>query len=196
MELNNQFNNIVEVLFNEQDIKTRINELKKEIMYDYASAKEDVLFVSILKGSYIFTSDLTKCVYFNNKKVYIDFMELSTYGSEVTSSGNIILKKDITIDPENKHIIILEDIVDSGNTINWIKDILSCRNPASIKVCCLLDKKCKRNEDLHLDYIGFECSDEFVVGYGMDYAEEYRTLPFVGVLNPKVYNKNDAILEY
>ena len=165
--------------------------LRKEIIYDYQTKKEDIIFVSVLKGSYMFASDLTKGIYFNNKNVHIDFIELSSYGDDIKSSGNIIMKKDITINTENKHIIILEDIVDSGMTINWLKDVLSFRNAASIKVCCLLDKSCKRQIDIKLDYIGFDCPDEFVVGYGMDYAEQYRTLPFVGVLNPNIYSNTE-----
>ena len=184
-------NGINQILISEENIIQIIDDLRKEIMYDHATLKEDIIFVSVLKGSYMFASDLTKGIHFNNKKVHIDFVELSSYHNETTSSGNIIIKKDISFDPENKHIIILEDIVDTGNTVNWLKDLLSLRNPASVKVCCLLNKRSRREVDIYLDYVGFDCPDEFVVGYGMDYAEEYRTLPFIGILNSNIYNKTE-----
>ena len=114
-------------------------------------------------------------------------MVASSYGHGTTSSGVIKLKKDLGIDPSGEHIVIVEDLIDTGNTLAWIKNYLLSKNPKSVRICCILDKKCRRTSDIEIDYVGFDCPDEFVIGYGMDFAENYRTLPFVGVLKPECY---------
>ena len=115
------------------------------------------------------------------------FVRSSILDSQTTSSGSINLKKDIDVDPKGKHVLIVEDLIDTGNTLAWVKKHFESKEVASFKLCCLLDKKARRIADVAVDYVGFDCPDEFVVGYGMDFAEHYRTLPFVGVLKPEAY---------
>ena len=176
---------IKSILFSENDIQEKINELRNKILTDYNNVVDDIVFLSVLKGSYIFTSDLTKSIFFSNKKVFVDFIQLSSYNGGLETSGKInIVNSSKGLDYlENKHVIILEDIVDTGNTIKWLKEYLANKNTASVKICCLLDKKARRTVDLDIDYIGFDCPDEFVIGYGMDYGEEFRTLPFICIYN-------------
>eukprot|EP00657_Telonema_sp_P-1_P006013 TRINITY_DN23936_c0_g1_i2.p1 TRINITY_DN23936_c0_g1~~TRINITY_DN23936_c0_g1_i2.p1 ORF type:complete len:138 (+),score=21.39 TRINITY_DN23936_c0_g1_i2:245-658(+) len=117
----------------------------------------------------------------------VDFIAVSSYGSGTESSGSVKLKKDLAIDPSGKHIVIVEDLIDTGGTLAWIKTFLSTKNPASVKLCVLLAKTERRSEAVALDYLGFDCPDGFVVGYGMDFAEHYRTLPFVALMKPEAY---------
>mmetsp|Transcript_19787 Transcript_19787/g.56571 ORF Transcript_19787/g.56571 Transcript_19787/m.56571 type:complete len:136 (+) Transcript_19787:258-665(+) len=119
----------------------------------------------------------------------IDFMSISSYGSGTTSSGVVKLKKDLSHDPSGKHVLIVEDLVDTGNTLKWLKNYIMTKDCASVRLCTLLDKKERRTQtDVTVDYSGYVCPNEFVVGYGMDYAEDYRCLPFIGVLKPEVYS--------
>lgn len=120
----------------------------------------------------------------------VDFMVVSSYGSETTSSGSIRLRKDMALDPSGKDLLIIEDLIDTGNTLQWILNHLKGKGCASIKICCLLDKKERRTTPVAVDYVGFECPDEFIVGYGMDYAEDYRCLPFIGVLKTEAFTKS------
>ena len=119
-------------------------------------------------------------------------MVCSSYGAGTTSSGSIKLKKDIGIDPKGRNVIVVEDLIDTGTTLAWLKQHLLSKDVASLKICCLLDKKARRTSDVQVDYVGWECPDEFVVGYGMDFAEQYRTLPFVGVLKPEAYGAGEG----
>ena len=173
--------NFEEVLYTEEQINTRVEELANEISKDYTN--KEVIIIGLLKGSFLMVSDLVKKLTVDTK---IDFLSVSSYGNSTTSSGKIQINKDINIDVEGKHIIIVDDLIDTGQTLNWIKNHFQHKRPESIKICCLLNKKVERNNDINIDYVGFDCPNKFVVGYGMDYAEHYRTLPFIGVLKPIV----------
>jgi hypoxanthine phosphoribosyltransferase len=178
-------NKIDHVLFSEEQLQTRIKELAAEISASYTDKNETILVVGLLKGAFLAVADVAKRLTVPNK---IDFLVASSYGgTATTSSGTVRLKKDLDIDPANKHILIVEDLIDTGNTLAWVKSYLLTKNCKSVKICCILDKTERREVDLPIDYVGFECPDEFVVGYGMDFDEEFRTLPFVGVLKPECY---------
>jgi len=175
---------IQEVLFTEAELNERISELGEQITADYEG--KSLIVVGILKGSNIFTSDLVRKI---NLPLKMDFMAVSSYGSATASTGVVKILKDLDRGIEGEHVLIVEDIVDSGLTLKYLKDILLTRNPASIKVCTLLDKPARRKEDIKPDYLGYEVPDEFIVGYGIDYAERYRNLPYVGILKREVYEK-------
>ncbi len=175
---------IEKVLFSVSDLEKRISELGEVITRDYEG--KELIVVGILKGSNIFTSDLVRKI---NIPLKIDFMVVSSYGNTTESTGVVRILKDLENSVENKHLLIVEDIVDSGLTLKYLKEMLLTRNPAGIKICTLLDKPARRKEIVHVDYLGFEVPDEFIVGYGIDYAEMYRNLPYVGVLKKEVYSK-------
>ena len=141
--------------------------------------------MGVLKGCFVFMADLLR-----NVDVYctMDFMSVSSYGDGVTSTGAVKINKDLSRDIAGRHVIIVEDILDSGITLSYLKKYLSVRNPASISIVTLLDKPARRRADVQADYVGFEVEDAFVVGYGLDYAEEYRNLPYIGVLKSEVYS--------
>ncbi len=173
---------IQRVFFNEEEIAKRIAEMGAEISRDYAG-KEPVL-VSVLRGSYIFMADLTRQI---NLGCTVDFMAVSSYGAGTSSSGQVKIIKDLSDEIEGRDVIVVEDILDSGNTLSYLLELLKARKPASMKLCTLLDKPSRRVKDVHVDYVGFSIPDEFVVGYGLDYAEKYRNLPYIGILKPSVY---------
>lgn len=173
---------VAEVLLDEATIQAKVRELAARIAEDYAG--QEVTLVCILKGAVLFAADLLRAL---PMPVEIDFMAISSYGRGVRTSGVVRILKDLDHSIEGKHVLIVEDIVDSGLTLSYLLDTLSSRQPASMKVCVLLDKPERRVVDLTPDYVGFEIPDKFVVGYGLDYAEKYRNLPFIGVLKPKVY---------
>lgn len=175
-------NDIKSVLISEEEIKEMIRDLGDRISEDYKG--KEILFVVILKGSLVFAADLMRHI---TLPVKLDFMQASSYGSGTTSSGLINIKKDLDNDAGGKHILIIEDIIDSGNTLAKLKKLLLDRNPASVKICTLLSKPSRREMDVEVEYIGKEIPDEFVVGYGLDFDERYRNLPYVGILKPKVY---------
>ena len=175
-------NDIQEVLFSEQQLADKVAELGARISADYAG--KDPLIVSVLKGSVAFMADLMRAIEIPAR---IDFMSVSSYGSGTKTSGVVKIIKDLDIDLHGKDLLIVEDILDSGMTLSYLKGLLQGRNPASIRSATLLDKPSRRKVDLKADYVGFEVPDEFVVGYGLDYDEQYRNLPFVGVLKPHVY---------
>lgn len=175
---------IQEVLFTEAELNERISELGEQITADYEG--KSLIVVGILKGSNIFTSDLVRKI---NLPLKMDFMAVSSYGNATESTGVVKILKDLDRDIEGEHVLIVEDIVDSGLTLKYLKDILFTRNPASVKVCTLLDKPARRKENITPDYLGYEVPDEFIVGYGIDYAERYRNLPYVGILKCEVYKK-------
>ncbi len=175
---------IKEILFSEIELEERITQLGEEISREYTG--KALTIVGILKGSNIFTSDLIRKIHI---PVKLDFMAVSSYGNTTESSGVVKIMKDLDRSIEGEHLLIVEDIVDSGLTLNYLKDILLTRNPASIRICSLLDKPLRRKVPVEIDYLGFEVPDEFIVGYGIDYAEYYRNLPYVGVLKREVYEK-------
>ena len=178
------YNDLEQILFTKEQIAKRVKELGAEISKDYAG--KTPLVVCILKGSVLFFSDLIKEI---SIQINLDFMAVSSYGSATISSGEVKMIKDLDNSIENRHVIIVEDIVDTGHTLSYLIKNLNARMPASVKVCTLLNKQCRRVVDLSPDYIGFEVGDHFVVGYGLDYDEGYRHVPEVGVLKPEVYNK-------
>lgn len=169
----------IKVLIEKENLEKRIDELALEIQNDYLN--KDILVICILKGSLFFTVDLTKRI--NNHKLEIDFMRISSYGDELISSGNINIIKDLESDINGRNVLIVEDIIDSGNTLYYLKDILEKRNPKSLKICTLLDKKSRRVKNIVPDYIGFEIENKFVLGYGLDYKDCFRNLPFIGYVD-------------
>eukprot|EP00455_Lapot_gusevi_P034018 TRINITY_DN373_c0_g1_i1.p1 TRINITY_DN373_c0_g1~~TRINITY_DN373_c0_g1_i1.p1 ORF type:complete len:246 (+),score=91.04 TRINITY_DN373_c0_g1_i1:68-805(+) len=174
--------NIKTVLFSEDMIQRKVRELAAQISRDYAG--KTIIAVGLLSGAFVFVADLLRNM---NIAYEVDFMAVSSYGAGTTTSGSVKLKKDVSIDPRNRHVLIIEDLIDTGRTLQWIKDYFHSKNCASVALCCLLDKRARREVDVHVDYIGYECPDEFVVGYGMDFANQYRCCPFVGVLRPEAY---------
>ena len=176
-------NDIETILFSEEMIQQRVKELGSQLSEDYDGKYP--LLVGVLKGCFIFMADLCREIAI---KCDIDFMAVSSYGDNTTSTGAVKIIKDLSRNIEGRHVIIVEDILDSGNTLNYLKQYLNQRKPASIKICTMLDKPARRNAPITADYIGFECEDAFVVGYGLDYAEKYRNLPYIGTLKPEIYS--------
>lgn len=176
-------NDVEKILFTEEQLRRRVEELGEQLTADYAG-KSPVL-VSVLRGSYIFMADLTRQV---KLPITVDFMVLSSYGSGTSSSGQVEIKKDLSDSIEGVHVIVVEDILDSGNTLSYLLHVLSARHPASISLCTLLDKPERREKPIHADYVGFTVPNAFIVGYGLDYAEKYRNLPYIGVLKPEIYS--------
>ena len=175
---------IERVLSSEKQLQERIAELGKQLAADYAD--KEPIFVGVLKGVVNFFTDMVRATPI---RCQYDFMAVSSYGSGTSTSGNVRLLKDISTDIHGRHVIILEDILDSGLTLEFVKKRLLSMEPASLKICTLLDKPERRKVDIYADYVGFTIPNEFVVGYGLDYQEFYRNLPFVGVLKPEVYSK-------
>ncbi len=173
---------VLEVLQTEEALKARVAQLGADITRDYAG-KAPVI-ISVLRGSYIFMADLTRCI---DLPCTVDFMSVSSYGGGTSSSGQVKIIKDLSESIEGRDLIIVEDILDSGNTLYYLRDVLLARKPASVKICTLLDKPERREKPIHADYVGFEIPNAFVVGYGLDYAEAYRNLPYIGILKPEVY---------
>lgn len=178
----NMIDDIERVLISEDDLKKIVEDLGARITEDYKD--KDLLMVSILKGSVAFMADLMRQV---KLPCNIDFMAVSSYGSGTKTSGVVRIIKDLDKSIEGKDLLIVEDILDSGRTLSYIKEILLARNPKSIKICTLFDKPERREADLYADYIGSEVPNEFIVGYGLDYNEYYRNLPYIGVLKQSVY---------
>ena len=177
-------NDIARVLISEGQLDKRIREMAAEITRDYAG--KNPTMICILKGAVMFYSDLLRHI---SIPLTMDFMAVSSYGNKTKSSGEVEIRKDLSTSIEGKHVIIVEDIVDSGFTLSYLTRMLSSRGAASVKLCTLLDKPARRAPGITLksDYSGFVVGDEFVVGYGLDYAEYYRNLPYIGVLKPEVY---------
>lgn len=174
-------NDMAEVLFEEEQIQARVRELGAEITRDYEG--KDLLVVGILKGAIVFLADLLRSI---DLKVKLDFMAVSSYGDAMESSGVVRILKDLEQSLEGKNVLIVEDIVDSGLTLNYLVQNLKSRRPASLKVCTFLDKPERRQVEVQVDYKGFSIPDKFVVGYGLDYAERYRNLPYIGILKPEL----------
>lgn len=176
-------NDIMQVLLTRETINERVVELGREITEKFEGTEP--LFIGVLKGSFVFMADLMRNV---NLKCSVDFMAVSSYGGGTTTSGAVKINKDLNEDITGRHIIIVEDILDSGVTLTYLCGYLQNRKPASITLVTLLDKPARRKAPIKADFVGFEVPDEFVVGYGLDYAEKYRNLPFVGILKPEVYS--------
>lgn len=176
---------IEKVLLSEEEIKEIVARLGKEITEDYKD--KNLLVVSVLKGSVMIMADLLRAIKIPCK---IDFMSVSSYGSGTKSSGSVKIIKDLDINLEGYDILIVEDILDSGVTLSSLKEILLTRKPASVKICTFLDKPERRKANIVADYTGVQIPDAFVVGYGLDYDEKYRNLPYVGILSPSVYGDN------
>ncbi len=172
---------LAKVLFTEDDIRTRVSAIGAELTEEYADKRPVML--GILKGVILFYTDLIRTV---RIPLEVDFMAASSY-RRGTTSGELVIKKDTSVNLEGRHVIIVEDIVDSGHTLTLLKKEILSRNPASIKVVTLLDKKERREVPFEPDIVGFDCPNEFVVGYGLDYDERYRNLPYIGVLKREVY---------
>jgi len=175
-------NDIERVLISEEELQSKVRELGQKISQDFKG--KDPLFVGVLKGCFIFMSDLMRYV---DIHCTMDFMAVSSY-SGTSSTGAVKITKDLSQDIEGRHIIIVEDILDSGVTLSYLKKYLEVRKPASISIATLLDKPARRKADVYADYSCFEVPDAFVVGYGLDYNEIYRNLPYIGVLKPEMYS--------
>lgn len=167
----------ISVLISEEKVEKKIQELAEQITRDYEG--KQVHLICVLKGSIFFTCELAKKI---PLPVTLDFMSVSSYGNATESSGRVRIVKDLDESIENKDVIVIEDIIDSGRTLSYLMDMLSARKPASLKLCTLLDKPERRVTDVSVDYIGFEIPDKFVVGYGLDYGQKYRNLPYIGVV--------------
>ena len=174
---------VEQILYTEEELRQRVRELGCQITADYAG--REPMLISVLRGAYIFMADLTRAI---NLDVTVDFMSVSSYGAGTVSSGQVEIKKDLSASIEGKDLIIVEDILDSGNTLYYLMDVLRARKPASVRLCTLMDKPERRAKPIKADYVGFTIPDAFIVGYGLDYAEKYRNLPYVGVLKPSVYS--------
>jgi hypoxanthine phosphoribosyltransferase len=174
---------LLKVLLTEEQIRGRVEELAQEIRRDYVDV-DDLLLVGVLKGSVMGLVDLARAL---KRPLAIDFMAISSYGLTTETSGVVRVLKDLDTDIGGRHVLIVEDIVDSGLTLSYLRANLARRNPASLRVCCFLNKPERREASVEVDYIGFDIPNEFVVGYGLDFAERYRNLPYIGVLNPDVY---------
>jgi hypoxanthine phosphoribosyltransferase len=177
---------IGEVVLSAEKVRQRVVELGAQISADYVG--KDLLMVSVLKGSVVFMADLMRAIAIPAE---IDFMMVSSYGTASKSSGVVKIVKDIDINLEGKDLLIVEDILDSGMTLAYLKQLLADRHPASIRIVTLLDKPARRSVTLRPDYVGFEVPDEFIVGYGLDYNEHYRNLPDVAILKPEAYSGKD-----
>lgn len=176
-------NDVERVLLSKDEIAEITDRLGKQISEDYRG--KNLMMVSVLKGSVIFMADLMRAI---DIPCRIDFLAVSSYGGGTRSSGNVRIQKDLDIDLAGYDLLLVEDILDSGKTLSYIIDMLSGRNPRSIKICTFLDKPERRVADISADYVGTAVPDEFVVGYGLDFDEKYRNLPYLGVLKPSVYS--------
>ena len=177
---------IAEVLFTEQEIADRVREMGGAITRDYADAARDggIVLVSVLRGAAIFMADLARKI---ELPLEMDYMAISSYGNGAKSSGVVRILKDLSSAIEGRHVIVAEDILDSGLTLKYLLKNLSSRNPASLEVATLLRKQTLAQAKIDCRYVGFECPDEFIVGYGLDFAERYRNLPYIGILKPELY---------
>lgn len=177
---------IESILLSEADLRARVAEMGKAIARDYADAEGGLVVISVLRGAAIFMADLVREI---ELPLEMDFMAVSSYGNDVKSSGVVTFQKDVTCDIRGKHVIIAEDIIDSGLTLSLTIKHLEELGPASVQVASLLWKECDKKAEIDARYIGFNIPDAFVVGYGLDYAERYRNLPYLGILKPEVYAK-------
>ncbi len=174
---------IQKILLTKEEIADKVDELSERINRDYAG--QQPMLIGVLKGSFVFMADLIRRI---NNYCTIDFMAVSSYGNQTITTGAVQIDKDLSHDIAGRDILIIEDILDSGVTLNYLKGYLTNRRPSSLRICTLLDKPERRKADIIADYSGFNIPDAFVVGYGLDYAERYRNLPYIGVLKPEIYS--------
>ena len=184
MAKSNMDQDILKILLSEEEIKARVQEMGEEL-YDRFSDK-DPIFVGVLKGCFIFMADLVRAAQLKSE---LEFIGVSSYKNSTKSSGVVQITRDLQRDISGRNIIIVEDILDSGNTLAFLKNYLMTKGAASITIATLLDKPARREKPIKADYVGFVVPDEFVVGYGLDYAQQYRNMPYIGVLKPEVYSK-------
>lgn len=173
---------VEEILLSSEQVQARVAELGAQLATDYVG--RDPVLVSVLKGSIIFLADLVRAMPI---PLSIDLMEVSSYGASTESSGQVRILKDLSTSIADREVIVVEDIIDTGLTLNYLLRYLHDKGPASIRICCLLDKPARRLAEIEIDYRGFTIADRFVIGYGLDYGERYRNLPYIGVLRPSVY---------
>ncbi|MTI80161.1 MAG: hypoxanthine phosphoribosyltransferase [Firmicutes bacterium] len=173
---------VQKIMLSEEEIKDRVQGLGKQISEEYQG--EEILVIGILKGAMIFLADLVRNI---SIPTYFDFMAVSSYGAGTESSGAVRILKDLDKSIEGRHVIIVEDIVDTGLTLKYLTENLQARNPASLKICTLLDKPERRTVNVNVNYVGFSVPNEFVVGFGLDFNERYRNLPYIAVLKPEIY---------
>ena len=171
-----------DILYTEEQIKQRVKELGAQISLDYAG--KTPLMIGVLKGCFVFFADIARSI---DLVCEIRFLVASSYGFSSVTSGTVKIKKDLDFEIRGRDVIIIEDILDSGVTLAALRELVAEHNPASLKICALLDKPSRRQIPISVDYVGFECPDEFLVGYGLDYAERYRNLPFIASLKPEIY---------
>lgn len=174
---------VKEILLTEQQLADKTKELAKRISDDYRG--KEFVMVSVLKGGFIFAADLVRQM---DIDVDINFMAVSSYGSGTRSSGNVKIIKDLDSDIRGKHVLIVEDIIDSGNTLSYLAELMKERGAVDVRICTILNKPSRREVDIDVAYVGYDIPDEFVVGYGLDYNEKYRNLPYLGTLKEEVYN--------
>ena len=182
-KIQNLYADIDRVLISEEQIQGRITEMAAQIEADYAD-KEDLLLICVLKGGYIFLGDLSRAL---KRPHGLDFMGVSSYGSGTSSSGAVQIIMDLKQPIYGRHVLIVEDIIDSGRTLSYMRQNLLARQPASLQICSLLNKPSRREVEVPVEYIGFDIPDEFVVGYGLDFDELYRNLPYIAVLKPEIF---------
>ena len=175
-------NDLKEILVTAEDMDRRLAEMAEQIDRDYAG--EELLIVGVLRGAVMVMADLSRRLHHD---VQMDWMAVSSYGSGTKSSGVVRILKDLDTDLTGRHVLVVEDIIDSGTTMHYLKQMLMGRHPKSIKICAFLSKPSRRVAPVEIDYLGYEVPDEFLVGYGLDYAEKYRNLPYIGVLRRSVY---------
>ncbi len=173
---------IQEVLITEEQIRAKVEEMARQISRDYEG--KEVILVGVLVGAFVFLADLLRAL---EIPVSVDFVAISSYGKDTRSSGVVRILKDLDMNIESKHVLIVEDIVDTGLTLKYLVDNLSARSPATLRVCALLDKPSRRKIPVTIHYTGFTVPDKWVIGYGLDFDQRYRNLPFVGVLRPEIY---------
>lgn len=178
---------VAKILIGHEDLRRRTAELAGQIKTDYEG--QDLVLICVLKGAVMFLVDLMKEL---QRPLEVDFMAVSSYGASTRSSGVVRLTKDLDMSLEGRNVLVVEDIVDSGRTLQYLTNVLKLRQPASLRICALLDKRERREVNVAVDYVGFVIPNEFVIGYGLDYGEVYRNLPFVGVLKPELYKMPDA----
>lgn len=171
------------ILIDRDTLQSRIQTMAAQIEADYAG-QDDLLLVCVLKGAFMFLSDISRAI---RRPHSVDFMGISSYGKGTTSKGAVQIIMDLKAPIEDRHVLIIEDIIDSGRTLDYMRRSLMARSPASLRICTLLNKPARREIDVEVDYVGFDIPDEFVVGYGLDFDELYRNLPFIAVLKPEVF---------
>lgn len=176
------YDDLSDILYTKEQINDIVQRMGKQISRDYAD--KNLFLVCVLKGSFVFMSDLARAI---DIPCTIDFLSVSSYGTGTSTSGEVQVIKDLACPLEDKDLLVVEDILDSGVTLSFLLNMLSARHPRSIRLCTLLDKPARRRVDIKADYVGAEVEDKFIVGYGLDYSEKYRNLPVIAVLKPEVY---------